>query len=96
MTISVGAELRSNYPVHPGAILAVELAARGMTQRDLAAAMQRSARMVSEIVRGRRPVTAEVALDLETALDIPAQDWVNLQARHDLTVARLHRAQRSA
>ncbi len=74
--------------VHPGELIADELEERKMTQRDLAEAMGRPAYMVNGIVRGRRRVTAAVALDLERVWATPAEVWMNLQAKYDLAVAR--------
>ncbi len=86
----------SNYPVHPGSVLAEELAARGMTQKQLAEAMHRPAKTVNEVVNGKKGVTAETALDLEQVLGITAQSWLNLQSAYELTVARQRRAARPA
>ena len=59
-----------------------------MTQRDLALAMEESPRVISEVIRGKRPVTVDFALALERALGIGASLWFGLQADYDLTVAR--------
>lgn len=79
---------RSDGAVHPGAALADELAARGLTQRALAEAMGRPIQVVNEIARGRKAVTAATALQFEGALAIPAEFWLNLQAQFDLARAR--------
>lgn len=81
---------------HPGILLAEELEARGMSQRELAARMERPAQVVNAIVKGRKRITAETALDLEDALGIAASTWVNLQARYDLVTALNERRQRQA
>ena len=39
------------------------------------------------VLRGMRPVSADLALRLERALGQSAAYWVNLQARFDLDVA---------
>ncbi len=96
MTIKVVDDLRTNYPVHPGAILSEELEARGMTCRELARQLGRSARTVGDIVRARRAITVDTALELERVLGIPARNWLDLQTLHDLTAARLFRAKQSA
>ena len=54
--------------LHPGEMIREELEAREMTQVALAKAMGRSPRLVNEIVRGRRSITAETAVALEDAL----------------------------
>jgi addiction module HigA family antidote len=51
--------------------------------------MGRPAQVVNEIIRGKKQITAETALDLERALGISAGFWVRLQADYDLVKARL-------
>lgn len=75
--------------IHPGEILADELAARRMTQGALARLMGRPLQAVNEIINGKKAITAETALQLERVLQTPAQVWMNLQAQYELTRARL-------
>ena len=86
----MSAELRSNIAIPPGELLAEELAARGMTQGELARRMGRSRRTVSGIVTGRGAITAETALRLERALGIAARLWVGLERRYRLALASDH------
>src|SRR5215471_9534738 len=74
-------------PVHPGRILADELQARGLSANALALALRVPTNRLSEIVRGRRTVSAETALRLARYFGTSAAFWVNLQAQHDLAVA---------
>ena len=74
--------------IHPGALLAEEIEARGMTQRELALAMGRPPQLISEIVRGRRGISAETALQLEAALGTAAHIWVGLDADYRLALAQ--------
>ncbi len=74
--------------IHPGITLAEELEVRALTQRELAALMGRPRQMVSELVRGKRSITTETAVQLERALDIPARFWLNLQSQYDLVLVR--------
>ncbi len=92
----VRATRRSSVAMHAGESLAQELDARGMTQRDLASAMGRSPGGVSELVRQRTRVTVDTALDLERALGIQAELWLNLQSRHDLIEGRRRRESRAS
>lgn len=71
-------------PTHPGFMIKEELEAREMKQKYLADAMSISATMLSDLISGRRNVTAELALKLERALQIPAIFWMNYQAQYDL------------
>ena len=43
---------------------------------------------ISHVVKGTRPVTAELALRFGKALGQTPEDWINLQAAHDLAAAR--------
>jgi HTH-type transcriptional regulator/antitoxin HigA len=80
--------VESDVAVHPGELLAEELAARAMTQRALAEAMGRPPQVINEIVRGRKAITAETAIQLERALGTPAHMWLQLQMQYELAVAR--------
>ncbi|MCC6778525.1 MAG: HigA family addiction module antidote protein [Hyphomicrobiales bacterium] len=75
-------------PIHPGEFLAEILAELGLSQAALARAMRVSAMRVSHVVKGARPVTAELALKLGKALGQSPEYWLNLQAAHDLARAR--------
>jgi len=46
---------------------------------------------MTEIVAGRRSITADTALRLAAHLGTSARFWVNLQAAYDLAVARQDR-----
>lgn len=72
----------------PGQLLEEELAARGMTQKDLAQQMGRPAQAINEIIRGKKALTAETALQLERVLGIPAYLWVRLEGEYRLALAR--------
>ncbi|GMU41886.1 MAG: hypothetical protein AMXMBFR23_27520 [Chloroflexota bacterium] len=78
----------SDLAIHPGELLAEELEVREMTQRALAEAMGRPVQVVNEIVRGRKSITADTAVQLEAVLGTPATFWLNLQMQHDLVLAR--------
>jgi len=87
--------LESDIAVHPGEMLGEEIEARGMPQKALAVAMGRPPQLVNEIVRGKKAITAETALQLEAALGIPAYLWLAKQSRYDLRIAQQAR-ERSA
>lgn len=69
--------------IHPGFILGQELKARKLTQKIFAnqIAMQQS--HLSEIIKGKRNITEQIAVRLEEALSIPADIWMKLQAEYD-------------
>lgn len=74
-------------PVHPGIFLAEALSELGTTQAQFARAIGVSAMRVSHVVKGSRPVTAELALLFGKAFGQAPQYWLNLQAQFDLAMA---------
>ena len=66
---------------HPGSLLAEELEVRGMSQRELARRIGRPFQVVNEIVRGRKAITAETALQLEAEFGTRAYLWLALTDR---------------
>lgn len=87
-------QFRSNAPVHPGEILRRELDARGMTQADLAARTNLSAKHINQVLRGSALMSADVAITLERVLGTPASMWTQLEARWQEAQSRA-RAQKS-
>lgn len=79
----------SDFAVAPGVILAEELEARGMTQKELALRAHRPPQAINEIVQGKKEITPETALALEKVLGIPASFWSNLEARYRMTLAQV-------
>jgi len=78
----------SDLAIPPGELLAEELGARALTQATLARQMGRPKQAINEIIRGKKQVTAETALQLERALGISAEFWLNLETMYRLTIAR--------
>lgn len=73
-------------PVHPGEILAEEVAARGMSANQLAREFDVPGNRLHEIIAGKRSVTADTALRLAAYLGTSARFWINLQTTYDLAV----------
>ncbi|MHB9024852.1 MAG: HigA family addiction module antitoxin [Armatimonadota bacterium] len=83
-------DLLPAIPTHPGEVLQEEIEARGLTQKQLAEKMGRPVQIVNMILNGRKGISAETAIDLEKAFpEIPAEFWMDLDARYRLHVARL-------
>src|SRR6476659_2416284 len=80
--------------IPPGELLAEELAARGMTQSQLARQMGRPLQAINEIVRGKKRITGETALQLAEALGTSAELWMRLESDYELNRARLARQHR--
>ena len=79
--------IRKLAPVHPGRTLRETLEELGISARQFALHIGTTPRRLSLVLRGMRPVSADLALRLERALGQSAAYWVNLQARYDLAVA---------
>jgi len=80
--------------VHPGAVLADELAERGVAQTTLAGHIGVLSKTVNEICRGKRGISAAMALKLARALGASQQFWLNLQKNWELSQVDHHAAQR--
>jgi len=74
--------------IHPGEFLRETLDDLGLTQAAFAEALGVSPMRVSHVLRGDRPVTAELALRLGRALGQTPQYWLNLQTTYDLKIAQ--------
>ena len=72
-------------PFHPGEMLLEEfLKPKGMTQAEFARQLNWTKARLNELIRGKRGITAESALDLADALGTSPKLWMNLQATYDL------------
>jgi addiction module HigA family antidote len=80
--------LEPYYPTHPGEVLKDEIEYRGISQRKLAAEMGMAYTVLNEILNAKRPVSAEVALLVEAALDLPAEPLLQMQARYNMLVTK--------
>jgi addiction module HigA family antidote len=74
-------------PVHPGRTLAREMKARGLSAHALSLKLRVPANRISEIVNGRRGITAETALRLGRYFKTGPELWGRLQTNYDLAVA---------
>lgn len=82
-------DLTNGLPaIHPGEFLHEILDELGLTQAAFAQAIGISPMRVSHLLKGQRPVTAELALRLGRALGQTPQYWINLQTAYDLKVAQ--------
>ena len=79
---------RERVFIHPGEILAEDvLAELDMSASQLAAVLGVPPNRISDIVRGRRGITADTALRLGRWLGTSPRFWLNLQQLYDLEVA---------
>ena len=74
--------------VHPGDVLKDELEEHSLSVSELARQIGVPANRLSQIVRGKRSVSGDTALRLGHWFGMNPQFWMNLQASHDLALAR--------
>lgn len=74
-------------PLHPGLFLKEILDELGLSQSAFARAIGVSPMRVSHVVKGTRPVTAELALLFGKAFGQTPGYWMNLQTSYDLKTA---------
>lgn len=89
-TITKGVGTPNRVTTHPGEVLSEEfLKPLGMSVNALALALRVPATRIGAIVKGDRSVTADTALRLARFFNTSAEFWINMQAMHDLTKARI-------
>ena len=83
-------------PVHPGRILAGELDELGLSANAMALALRIPANRLTEIINGKRGISADTAMRLARYFGTSAQMWMNLQSHYELEVAENDLAARIA
>ncbi len=74
-------------PIHPGEVLKTVLGDASITANALSLALRIPANRLTEIINGRRSISADTALRLARFFGTSAQMWMNLQAKFDLDSA---------
>jgi addiction module HigA family antidote len=72
-------------PVHPGEVLKDELEEIALTQSALAKHIGVLPKTINEICRGKRGISAEMAMKLSKALGGTPQFWLNLQNNWEIS-----------
>jgi antitoxin HigA-1 len=75
-------------PIHPGEILADELNEIGLSAAELARALEVPPNRISQIIAGKRAITADTALRLARYFGTSPDLWMNLQKTYELDLAR--------
>ena len=75
-------------PIHPGEFLADELGEIGISAAELARNLHVPANRISQIIAGKRNITAATALRLGRYFGTGPQIWLNLQQAYELDLAR--------
>ncbi|MGO8751832.1 MAG: HigA family addiction module antitoxin [Thermoguttaceae bacterium] len=71
----------------PGEFIREELEARGWTQADLAAILNKPLPAVNEIIAGKKAITPETANSLGDAFGVGPEFWLNLENAYRLSLA---------
>ncbi|MFP4022710.1 MAG: HigA family addiction module antitoxin, partial [Candidatus Paceibacterota bacterium] len=79
-----------SVPVHPGQTLKNEMAFWGFTQAKMAAKVGCTVQTINRIVKGREPISPEIAIKLERAFSgrPSAKLWLGMQSEYDRVMAR--------
>ena len=76
-------------PIHPGKILYEDsMKPLGVSINELAREIAVPPNRISEIVSGKRSITADTALRLGKYFGVSPEIWLGLQADYDLRVAK--------
>jgi len=85
----------TNLPaIHPGEILAENLAEIVVSVSALSRALDVPQSRMADIVAGKRGVTADTALRLAAYFGTSARIWLNLQTAYDLAVTEAEAGKR--
>ena len=72
-------------PIHPGEVIRDELEELNLTQSALANHVGVLPKTINEICRGKRGISAEMAVKLSRALGGSPQFWLNLQNNWEIS-----------
>jgi addiction module HigA family antidote len=75
-------------PIHPGEFLADELEEIEITATELSRQIDVPPNRISQIVRGKRDITADTALRLGQFFGTGPEFWMNLQKTYELDKAK--------
>lgn len=81
-------------PIHPGVFLKEILDELGMSQNAFAHVIGVSPMRISHVIKGSRPVTAELAVLFGKAFGQTPTYWMNLQTSYDLKTVEKALAQK--
>jgi HTH-type transcriptional regulator/antitoxin HigA len=80
--------ISTDVGLHPGEVIAMELLARDIKKIDFAAELGIRPGHLSELLQGKRNISAALAIRIENLLGIDAEYWMRLQVYFDLFIER--------
>ena len=75
-------------PVHPGKLVAANLAELNLTVAEAAIALKVTRQQIYNVMRGKSAVSPDMALRFEKAFGASAAMWLGMQTAFDLAQAR--------
>jgi addiction module HigA family antidote len=78
-------------PSHPGRLLKMELVARHLSANRLAIVLGVPSGRITDILNGRRAVSADTAVRLSRYFGNAARFWLDLQSQYDIAVVERER-----
>jgi len=84
---SIVAKTRYLAPIHPGEALKSVLDDAQLSANAVALALRIPANRLTEIINGKRSISADTAMRLGRYFGTSAQMWMNMQSQYDLEVA---------
>ena len=82
-----------NLIIHPGETIADVLEDRGITQAELSSRTGVSPAYISNVIAGKKGISANFAMGLEYALGVPKSFWLNLQANYESELLEMNEEQ---
>lgn len=82
--------MNTRCPVHPGKLLREYMGELSVT--DLAEHLGMTRANISRVLNGHAGITPALALKLAESFGTSAELWLNMQANHDLWIAKNERA----
>lgn len=73
----------------PGQLIDNLLGQRGWSQKTLALVIEKSESTINKIISGKSSVTCRIALALEDVFGVNAEQFLELQQKYDLAIARI-------
>ncbi|MDL2286850.1 HigA family addiction module antidote protein [Desulfococcaceae bacterium OttesenSCG-928-F15] len=75
-------------PIHPGELLKDEMDALNLSAAELARSIKVPANRISQILAGKRNLSADTALRLGKLFSTGPQIWLNIQMAYELDLVR--------
>lgn len=78
----------SDWAIHPGEYISEILSSINMSQKELSQRLGRPSQTINEIIKGKKSITPETAIELEGVLKVPSHIWLGLEAEYQNIIAK--------